>query len=222
MVYEVTKADFAHIIATEGGGASYQDVLVDCYELPAGEDAVPEFPTTETFKAHTLYSPIYPPGTEPPSKGGRFSRPDPDYAQPSARYLKLITDGADEHALPEEYKKYLKQLRPYTITNQKQRLGGFIFGTIWLPFITLVFGLNSRLADRKGRAPAWLVAVTEAIFRGMWMSYDGFFYRLFGDGERTAYHDNDDGWEGGDMEKGGGRSMHEVLDEKWRDVSHVV
>ena len=222
VVYEVTKADFAHIIATEGGGASYQDVLVSCYELPAGDNAVPECPKTETFKAHTLYSPVYPPGTEPPSKGGRFSRPDPDYAQPSARYLKLITDGADEHSLPEEYKKYLQQLRPYTVTNQKQRLGAFIFGMIWLPFMTLLLRLNNRFTDKKGRAPAWLVAITGAIFRGMWMSYDGFFCKLFGDGERTVYHDNGDDGEGGDMEKGGMRSMDGSLDEKWRDISYVL
>ncbi|KAL8968637.1 MAG: hypothetical protein Q9197_004768, partial [Variospora fuerteventurae] len=35
VVYEVTASDFAHIIATEGGGASYKDVLVTCHPLPA-------------------------------------------------------------------------------------------------------------------------------------------------------------------------------------------
>ncbi|KAL8824294.1 MAG: hypothetical protein Q9191_005150, partial [Dirinaria sp. TL-2023a] len=38
VVYEVTPADFAHIIATEGGGASYHDILVDCHPLPAGTE----------------------------------------------------------------------------------------------------------------------------------------------------------------------------------------
>ncbi len=191
VVYEVTKEDYAHIIATEGGGASYQDVLVDCHELPRDEDTVPETPTSRPFRAHTLYSPILPPG-EPPEKGGRFSRPDPAYAQPSSRYLKLIADGADEHALPGEYKEYLHQLRPYTMTTQKQRLGGWIFGMIWLPLITAVFGLNSTFADDDGKAPAWLVAVTGAMFRGMWTSYDGVFFKLFGNGERTIYEDEDD------------------------------
>ena len=190
VVYEVTKEDYAHITATEGGGASYQDVLVDCHELPANEDIVPEFPTSQPFKAHTLYSPILHPG-EPPEKGGQLSRPDPDYAQASVRYLKLITDGADEHALPGEYKDYLHQLRPYRMTTQKQRLGGWIFSMIWMPLITAVFGLNGVFGDENGRAPAWLVAVTGAIFRGMWTSYDGVFFELFGDGERTIYEDED-------------------------------
>lgn len=191
VVYEVTKEDYAHIIATEGGGASYKDVLVDCHELLDNEDTVPEFPTSHPFKAHTLYSPILPPN-DPPEKGGRFSRPDPAYAQPSVRYLNLITDGAHEHALPREYKDYLHQLRPYTMTTQRQRLGGWIFSIIWLPLITAAFGLNSVFGDDSGKAPAWLVAVVGAIFRGMWTSYDGVFFRLFGDGERTIYKDEDD------------------------------
>lgn len=197
VVYEVTKEDYAHIIATEGGGASYQDVLVDCHELPPHEDVVPEFPTSTPFKAHTLYSPTPPPGEEPPEKGGRFSRPDPNYAQASARYLKLITDGADEHALPREYKDYLHQIRPYTMTKQKQRLGRWIFGLVWLPLISVVFGLNKVFGDENGQAPAWLVAVTGVVFRGMWTSYDAVFFRLFGDGERTHYKNEDEEDEGG-------------------------
>ena len=192
VVYEVTKEDYAHLIATEGGGASYQDVLVDCYELPQNEETVPEFPTSPPFRAHTLYSPILPPG-EPPEKAGRFSRPDPAYAQASARYLKLITDGADEHALPGEYKDYLHQLRPYTMTTQKQKLGGWIFSMIWLPIIAAMFRLNGVFGDEDGKAPAWLVALTGMVFRGMWISYDKVLFRLFGDGERTIYEDKDEG-----------------------------
>lgn len=184
VVYEVTKEDFAHIMATEGGGASYQDVPVQCYEIPQNQDTVPEHPTTAPFKAHTLYSPVFPPGEKPPpQEGGRFSRPDPHYAQPSARYLKLIHDGADEHGLPEEYKTYLHQLRAYTVTTRKQEIGRAIFTMVWLPLVTMVFGLNRRFADEAGRAPAWLVAVTGAAFKGMWVSYDGGFYRVFGDGD---------------------------------------
>lgn len=191
VVYEVTKEDFAHIIATEGGGASYQDVLVNCYELLPDEDVVPEFPNSNPFKAHTLYAPVLPPG-ETPEKGGRFSRPDPDYAQASARYLKLITDGADEHTLPKEYKDYLHQIRSFTMTTQRQRLGRWIFCMIWLPLISAVFGLNKVFGDEHGQAPAWLVAVMGVIFRGMWTSYDAVFFRVFGDGERTSYKDEDE------------------------------
>jgi len=224
VVYEVTREDYAHIIATEGGGASYQDVLVDCYELSPKEDIVPEHPTSESFKAHTLYSPVFPPGKKPPKEGGRFSRPDPDYAQASARYLKLITDGADEHALPSEYKSYLHQLRSYTMTTQSQKVGAFVFAMIWLPFISLVFGLNNQFADKHGRAPKWLVAVTGAIFKAMWASYDEFFYKIFGDGERTTYGDKDGD---DDDEDAGGKVRRRSIrygsiDEKGVDVHQAV
>ena len=182
VVYEVTPTDYSHIIATEGGGASYQDILIKCHPLPASTTTVPLHPTTPFFLAHTLYSPSIPPGTTPPKTGGRFSRADPNYAQPSARYLKLITDGADEHNLPLEYKTYLHQLRPYTPTSQKQRLGAFIFEKLWVPFLLLILGLNERFSDKKGRAPKWLVVLSGAIFGAMWGSYDGFFRWLFGEG----------------------------------------
>ena len=193
VVYEVTRSDYAHIIATEGGGASYQDVLVACHALPANTSTVPEHPTTQPFKAHTLYFPVIAPGDgEKLSKNReRFSRPDPNYAQASARYLKLITDGADEHALPGEYKDYLHQIRPYTMTTRAQRMGASIFGMLWLPVISAVFGLNRMFADKDGRVPGWLAALMGTVFKGVWVSYDAFFKGMFGDGERTIYEDGD-------------------------------
>jgi hypothetical protein len=77
VVYEVTPKDFATIIATEGGGSGYQDIIVDCYTLPKDKESVDDKPTGRPFKAHTLYCPPRPHG---------ITRPDPDYAQASARY----------------------------------------------------------------------------------------------------------------------------------------
>lgn len=180
VVYEVTLADYAHIIATEGGGASYKDVLVDCYAL--SDDPVipvPAIPSGTAFKAHTLFAP-------PPASGGaRLARPDPDYAQPSLRYLKLITDGATELVLPYEYQEYLHALRGYQMTTTKQRLGQFIFLSIWAPVLTFLFGAGRMFADKRGRYPPWLTTLAATIFNGVWASYDSFFKDLFGDGERT-------------------------------------
>ena len=174
IVYEITKADFAHVIATEGGGASYQDILVDCYALE--EDArekVPMEPRGATFKAHTLFSP---PG---------FSRPDPSYAQPSPRYLKLITDGAEEHNLPYEYQEYLKSIGTYTPITIKQRLGQFIFLSLWGPIFAFIFGGASLFLDKDGRYPKWYANFAMATFAACWGSYDDIFKNIFGDGERT-------------------------------------
>jgi len=185
VVYEVTPSDFAHIIATEGGGASYQDVLVDCHPLHADTSLVPSHPTTPPFKAHTLFSPTTPPGTPTAPDHGRFSRPDPNYAQPSLRYLNLLRDGAEEHGLPSEYRAYLDELQPYRITTQKQALGRFVFAMVWSSLVMGVFKIGRLFHDKNGRSPGWLARLMGAIFRGVWMSYDGLFEGIFGDGERT-------------------------------------
>lgn len=195
VVYEVTAKDYAHIIATEGGGSSYHDVLVDCHPFESADPkhSVPQHPTLPPFKAHTLFAPATPPGQDPPPKeGGRFSRPDPSYAQPSARYLKLLTDGAAELDLPYEYQDYLHSLRPYSITNAKQRIGMFVFLTIWLPLVGLVFAMGKIFIDEKGRQPAWMREFSGAMFKGVWASYDSFFKPMFGDGERTIADGGDD------------------------------
>lgn len=188
VVYEVTLSDYAHIIATEGGGASYHDILVDCHVLPLA-DTVPSHPTNTPFKAHTLFAPTVHP--DEARSADRASRPDPSYAQPSARYLKLITDGAAECELPAEYQEYLHNIRPYTITTKKQAAGKVLFTAIWLPFIMMIFTMSRRLQDDKGRAPKWFQRLTAMLFAGMWLCYDGVFKKVFGDGERTIGDEKD-------------------------------
>ncbi|KAI9772318.1 MAG: hypothetical protein M1840_001067 [Geoglossum simile] len=177
VVYEVSKEDYITIIATEGGGAAYKDIVVTCYPLPE-VGVVPEKPQTSPFISHTLLAPG-PPDTE------RTRRPDPSYAQPSARYLKLLLDGADEHRLPEEYKLYLHGIRAYTITTDRQRLGRFLYLAVWMPVIYFMFLLQRIFRDKRGLSPEWLIKASGAIFKTMWLSYDRFFNIIFGDGERT-------------------------------------
>jgi hypothetical protein len=188
VVYEVTKADYAVIIATEGGGASYEDVLVDCYEIPPGSKVVNPHPESKPFRAHTLFAPQ---DTSPSTdsclhaRDVRPQRPDPSYAQASARYLKLITDGAAEHNLPEDYQEFLHELRPYIITSIRQRLGQVVFAAIWMPLLLAVLGLGKIFADKQGKLPAWLTKISNFMFTAVWLSYDSLFKRTFGDGERT-------------------------------------
>lgn len=195
VVYEVTTADYAKIIATEGG---YNDILVTCYELPQNISTVPEPPDTilalPSLKAHTLYCPLFPRGHPELSHSGRASRLDPNYAQPSVRYLNLITTGADEHALPQDYIDYLRNIRPYILTSRRQRLGKLVFKGIWLPIIIPALYLNRLLADKRGRAPWWLRMALREVSRLSWGSYDWVFRHVFGDGERTMgmFDKNDD------------------------------
>ena len=185
VVYEITTKDYAHLTVTEGGGTQYQDILVDCYELPAGEDTVPLNPTSPPFKAHTLYTTLSHTAKPDCKNDGRIVRLDPNYAQPSQRYLSLITSGADELVFPKEYKEYLRRIRPYILTTKKQMAGRFIFLMVWLPLVFPLYGLNRIFADKQGRSPPFLGGLLRAVFGIAWRSYDAVFKPIFGDGERT-------------------------------------
>jgi hypothetical protein len=186
VVYEVTLSDYAHIIATEGGGSAYHDILIDCYVLPRA-DTVPATPASKPFKAHTLFAPVVNDDDDDSTRSTeRNSRPDPSYAQPSARYLKLITDGATECELPAEYQTYLHDIRTYTITTKKQAMGKALFLAVWMPIILVIFTLAKQFSDDKGRSPKWMAALSAMCFKGMWICYDGVFKHAFGDGERTV------------------------------------
>lgn len=181
VVYEVTRADYINIIATEGGGSGYQDVLVDCYALNGTlDEVVPSDPSGPCFKAHTLYDPT------------GLSRRKHSYAQPSPRYLKLITDGAAEHALPQEYQDFLNQIRTFHLTTTKQRLGQFIFLSIWGPFLLFALQGSKIFLRPDGTYPQWMAKFVQIIFTSAWGSYDKFFKTTFGDGERTIGDSDDD------------------------------
>jgi hypothetical protein len=182
VVYEVTKSDFAHIIATEGGGSGYQDALVDCYALSGNpREKVPMTPSGTPFKAHTLFAPVT-------ISGRRHA-----YAQPSARYLKLITDGAAEHSLPYEYQDFLYQIRTYRMTTNRQRLGQFVFYAFWGPLFAILFGGAAAIFLRPdGTYPKWFAAFANSIFTACWASYDRFYKPMFGEGERTIGDSSED------------------------------
>ncbi|KAL1895878.1 hypothetical protein Sste5346_004975 [Sporothrix stenoceras] len=227
VVYEVTRDDYAQIIATEGGGASYQDVLVPCLVV-APRMGVPEKPdipvVPRPFLAHTLFAPQVPAdkkaiagetdggdndggdGDDDDGDDGnwlarrwramvkrlvRFAsargRPDPGYAQPSKRYLGLLTSGAADHELPQAYQDWLGSLQPYTITSRRQTIGSILLIITALPFLLIILGVNwlPRRKGSTGRMSPAMVIVIGSIFRSVWWVYDHVFHPVFGDGERT-------------------------------------
>ncbi|KAB8076920.1 hypothetical protein BDV29DRAFT_169079 [Aspergillus leporis] len=194
VVYEVTLTDYARIIATEGGGNGYKDIVVDCYSFPEHydpADPIPDKPITKPFKAHTLLSPAA--TTNEISQRAyalRTRRFDPrvrqpGYAQPSARYLNLILTGAVEHDLPISYRASLARVQTYQITTVRQKIGKAMFLVTWGPPMLLMLRLSRLLAGPDGRSPQWLMKVSDLIVAVMWGCYDNIYMALFGDGERT-------------------------------------
>jgi hypothetical protein len=172
VVYEVTAADYARIIATER--PTYTDVVVTCDPLPTPQTSSVGKSLTENFKAHTLLAPES--DLRPPR---RASPP-----QPSLRYLTLCRNGAAEHSLPESWQSYLNHLQHYEATLIRQKIGRFVFIATWAPSVLLSFGISRLLGDKKGNAPKWVKSLTNLVFKAMWRSYDYFFIHVFGNGER--------------------------------------
>jgi hypothetical protein len=187
VVYEVTLQEYGRIIATEGGGApgGYRDVAISCF--PFAEDYDSSQPTPDTtprttpFMARTLLSPWKPDNTHDDPR----MRPDPSYAQPSARYMQLLMNGARELDFPQDYRHFLANIRPYTITTWRQKIGKILFLARWAPVLLSLLGLQHVLADDTGIMPPWLASIQKKVFKALWNNYDVSFRRIFGDGERT-------------------------------------
>ncbi|KAI0136110.1 hypothetical protein F4776DRAFT_624518 [Hypoxylon sp. NC0597] len=190
---------------------------------------IPELP--KPFLAHTLYAPrlpsLKPPGHDESSKssdnknGGDgdgdgddprdkkwwqklllpVRRPDPDYAQPSARYLNSIREGARQHYLPDDYQLYLARLQWYQITTWRQEIGRWLLLLLVLPFFVVLRAFGSLLADKEGKIPKWLAAASTVFVNLIWIAYDTAFKPVFGDGERTVEEEDDVAR--GDIRQGG-------------------
>jgi len=162
VVYEVTPEDYAKIISTEGGGASYSDIVVDTFTLGFKRTMI---------KAHTLLAP----------EGDL--RPD---AQPSKRYLELLRSGAREHDLPREYRRYLDELQEYKRTMWRQQVGKVVWDVLLMSPMIVLMSLMVALKDSNGRSPKWLIRVVRALVTAQWCVYDRIAKRVFGDGEQTV------------------------------------
>ncbi|RPA85023.1 hypothetical protein BJ508DRAFT_412419 [Ascobolus immersus RN42] len=205
VVYYVTPEDYAKIVATEGGGTSYADVMVDCVVLPKSElapseakvdatdPANPDFHEGEKIiiKAHTLLA--------PKSK----TRQVTPQGHPSPRYLGLLTSGAAEHSMPTVWQNYLQKLPTYTATTFRQKAGRVLFMAVWMPMFMTFFTIGRLVTDKEGRAPKWWGAIMNGIFKAVWGTYDSGFRQVFGEGERGTGHYDEKvaGWGEDDVER---------------------
>ncbi|KAL8391939.1 hypothetical protein RB595_002228 [Gaeumannomyces hyphopodioides] len=126
-------------------------------------------------------------------------RPDPERAQPSARYLALIRDGAREHDLPADYVAWLDSLACYTVTSPRQSAAQLLVQLVFLPpLIALMIAASlaakwpkrgdkdkDRDGGGSGRHPLWAQVAMGMYTAAVWWAHDHVLRPLFGDGERT-------------------------------------
>lgn len=167
IVYEISIADFAHVLRTEGQG--YEDVEVDCFQLLSNSKEIAINPNLPSFRAHAVLAA----GTNMQDRGEM---------QPSNRYLDLLVAGATEHGLPSEYIASLQVKSTYELSTPRLRIGKFVFSFVWFAPLFVAIMLERQMADGNGRIPRWVRYLVTNCFAGMWWTHAYFFKPVFGNG----------------------------------------
>ncbi|KAF2790984.1 hypothetical protein K505DRAFT_249986 [Melanomma pulvis-pyrius CBS 109.77] len=171
VVYEISEADFAHVLRTEGQG--YIDTEVECFRLEQDRKSITTCPDELPFRAHTVLT------TEPTTETSDKPR---QHMQPSNRYLSLLVTGAREHRLPLEYIISLQSVGTYEASTARKRIGKSLFSFFWFVPVFVAVVLERRMADEHGRIPEWVNRAVSWCFSGMWWTHRFCFKPIFGDG----------------------------------------
>ncbi|KJX95713.1 gliotoxin biosynthesis protein GliK [Zymoseptoria brevis] len=158
VAYRLNAEGYARLIASEGGGVGYRELQI--LGVPVGSES--------TFIQMWTLVALHP------------KRPN---AAPSLRYLRLIQEGAAEHALPQPYQEYLRTIPYYTASDSWiSRLGARIFLSVARKQVrVLAYAVRSSV-DVSGRSRKVWRTVAYVVFHAMWCAHDWAFKPIFGSG----------------------------------------
>ncbi|KAL2842717.1 gliotoxin biosynthesis protein GliK [Aspergillus pseudoustus] len=152
VAYLLTQDDYRRLVLSEGAGVGYDEITV-CARIISLEEAGQD----GEILAHTLQA-KYP------------WRPN---RAPSARYMNLIIDGANEFNLPYSYKSYLHSVPVYVpLRTYRSRFGAWLFLAFWRKAIRGLARLTKVSTDEKGHCPRWLGGVIVGVYWCMWGWHD--------------------------------------------------
>ncbi|KAI0508615.1 hypothetical protein F5B22DRAFT_638650 [Xylaria bambusicola] len=164
VAYLITRAQYKHVIASEGGGTAYLNLCIAGVPV----EATDEEKTGTRVKVWTLGSAI---ARHPPPA-------------PSLRYMTLLTEGANESKLPLEYQGYLSQIPTYRLPDSRwTRLGATIFLSIWSPVMSLMEKLVKGNIREDGNTYLWIVYLVRLVMLFIWLMHDYVFWPMFGRGD---------------------------------------
>ncbi|OBT39502.1 hypothetical protein VE00_10400 [Pseudogymnoascus sp. WSF 3629] len=156
--YLLSKSDFTKLVLSEGAGTAYREIEVEALVLPppgnvtdTSEVTVEVTSASTSIRAKTLVA-RYP------------FRPN---AAPSARYLDVLVQGAQELGLPVSYVEYLQSLPRFTkAAAGKEQLGAKSFIAFWMPLAShLMRWVKFHADDENGRAPEWMGGLPNLVER---------------------------------------------------------
>ncbi|CAI6337030.1 unnamed protein product [Periconia digitata] len=167
VAYQITRAQYAKIIASEGGDIAYAQARLLAQVLnEADEDAV----GGKTFHVLTLTNAMF------KAFPGR----------PSFRYMDLVLSGAKTVAITPRYLHHLQTIPTYIQgTSARRKTGAFLFLLIWSPVMQLIEITVQYTVDleRGGVVPSWVKTFVRFLVSFMWYSHE--FHAFFwgrGDG----------------------------------------
>ncbi|KAK7530981.1 gliotoxin biosynthesis protein GliK [Phyllosticta citribraziliensis] len=164
VAYLITTEQYIHLVASEGGGIAYADIALPAVPV----DAIDEAMTGPSFTIRTL---------------GTIMQRDPP-AVPSQRYMNLLTDGASDANLPDDYRQYLQNLPVYQPPrNVMRKIGALLFVAFWGPVMYLVEKMTMASLGPDGNAPAGTAQVVRFVVYLMWAYHDCVHAPIWGRGD---------------------------------------
>ncbi|OJD30971.1 gliotoxin biosynthesis protein [Diplodia corticola] len=164
VAYLITAEQYIHLVASEGGGIAYADIAIPAVPVGAEDEAM----TGPTFTVRTL---------------GTILRRDPP-AFPSQRYMGLLTDGAADAHLPDDYQQFLQNLPVYEPPrNLMRKIGAYLFLAFWGPVMYLVEKMTMASLRPDGNAPAGTAQVVRFVVYLMWSYHDCIHAPIWGRGD---------------------------------------
>ncbi|KAJ2896578.1 hypothetical protein IWW38_001979 [Coemansia aciculifera] len=155
----ITRKELDHILNTEGGNGNpdigYQLVDIEC-ETYSGK-AIVGVSLVDINKASTGY-------------------------RPSARYRKIVLDGATEHGLSPSYISRLEAVTPYVAKTTGQKVAKYVFLAVGLPLALPVIAFSIAGLAFGTKVPRLVSVYGEVVKRGLWTLHDRIFAPLLGEG----------------------------------------
>ncbi|KAJ2722092.1 hypothetical protein GGI07_003534 [Coemansia sp. Benny D115] len=101
---------------------------------------------------------------------------------PSARYRKILIDGAEEHGLAAEYLERLRLVRPFVAATVGQRVAKALTLAVGLPLVMPVFLFAFASLALKTKTPRAVSVYGEHVKRLTWVLHDWVLAPIFGKG----------------------------------------
>ncbi|KAG2386795.1 hypothetical protein C9374_001830 [Naegleria lovaniensis] len=184
VVHKITRAQMDHIRRTEGGNGhdmddfGYREIIVQAtiyqpwFEYQDSNTVTSHGNPTmyfQTVKAIALQGP-----------------PDINDANPSARYLKILRDGAKEYGVAKEWQDHLNHtLQEYKSAGTVKTVGKFSFVLVILPLFIIPIIMMILSHVFKVQSPYFVTRLFKHLGSVVWWVHDTIWSKLFGSGKNN-------------------------------------